>query len=1162
MSGDTLSSSNHNTNRTSTRPPFKQPPETLHAAELLDWHIEHNPDWIVAKHGQSQNDRTSNNSDNGDNNSNSGLREITYKELSRAIHSTARYFASSFNIDLDNGIYPTQKHTIAIIANVEPLQYYIVVWAMMRIGLVPFAISTNNSKEAIVHLIKTSGASAVLKSPPGSAPSLDATIDAARQDLLSQQQAPHKTDLLAWPGDHLLFNVPEQGFTPIKTFPPYNAKHRLIGVHSSGSTSFPKPVFARSESITWMTSLVSYGEFSIEGWSVMLSSLPPFHAFSLYWGALSTLGSGITIAVRQPTTPPTPITPQTILQDAATLQSDVFLSVPSLFRAWSRSQEALAVLKNFRICVSAGGPLDVEAAHVIKENGVPLVNLLAASEVGLMSQFPYIGQDPFTIKLHPLPRTILRPHGGDGDANNGDVFEIVIASKGHFHPLVTNDVIDGEPVYATSDLIQRLPRRSSDPTEEEFFTVVGRIDDQIMHSSGEKTNPGPLLTIIERSPVVQVCSYFGRGKPHPGLLVEPVAAHAVNDTKNDDALAEFRNKVWPHVEKANALAPSHSRIYKEMIVVASAGKPLPKTPKGSVRTGVAFKEYSEEIEEAYRRFDDVGTSSVQVPEQWDGASTKAYIRRVVDDVLVSKAFDGGDGGNNNDNNDDKDLFTFGGVNSLTSTKIRNVLNSTLPANTRLEPNFVYTHPTISELAKALSNARSGRAADATSDQKTSAVKACKSMLAKYTAGLRDVKRATAVAPSKSGKHGQVVLLTGSTGGLGAHLLDELLKDDSVDTVYALNRKASRGGGKSLQDRQRDAFSSRGIQQSTSHSKLRLLEADLTQQHFGLDPTHYSELASTVTLIIHNAWQLDFNLSLSSFEPHIKGGRALIDLALSSPLDRRPLIIFTSSIATTSNCKPSSSSSSAGQKVPEVPFDTFDPSIASGYSESKAVVEHLLRTASEETGVDTMTVRIGQLSGSRTNGCWATTDWFSLLVKGGQVLRCLPQSNGPDEVSWIPTDVAARVLLDLAAGKTQQSQSQSQSNAHSVFHLVHPHTASWSTLIRAIAKELDGNSNSTNTSSTQLLSYSTWLQKLESSQATKSPDRLPTLKLLDFFKASQQSHGNGNGADGGDDVEAMMIRRLDTTKAEAASETLRSAARLDAASAASWVAYWRSVGFLT
>lgn len=88
------------------------------------------------------------------------------------------------------------------------------------------------------------------------------------------------------------------------------------------------------------------------------------------------------------------------------------------------------------------------------------------------------------------------------------------------------------------------------------------------------------------------------------------------------------------------------------------------------------------------------------------------------------------------------------------------------------------------------------------------------------------------------------------------------------------------------------------------------------------------------MIIHNAWRLDFNLSLSSFEPNIQGTRNLIDFARSAPQSAAIRFLFTSSVA-----------SAQGWNQAEGPFPEeviTDPSVAvgSGYGESKYVAERV------------------------------------------------------------------------------------------------------------------------------------------------------------------------------------------------------------------------------
>ena len=55
---------------------------------------------------------------------------------------------------------------------------------------------------------------------------------------------------------------------------------------------------------------------------------------------------------------------------------------------------------------------------------------------------------------------------------------------------------------------------------------------------------------------------FGRGKFQNGVLVEPAAGSAL-DPGDVEQVAAFRNKIWPTIERVNAYAPQHSRIFKE-----------------------------------------------------------------------------------------------------------------------------------------------------------------------------------------------------------------------------------------------------------------------------------------------------------------------------------------------------------------------------------------------------------------------------------------------------------------------------------------------------------------------------------------------------------------------------------------------------------------------
>jgi hypothetical protein len=253
-------------------------------------------------------------------------------------------------------------------------------------------------------------------------------------------------------------------------------------------------------------------------------------------------------------------------------------------------------------------------------------------------------------------------------------------------------------------------------------------------------------------------------------------------------------------------------------------------------------------------------------------------------------------------------------------------------------NLVYSFPTISKLASYLEELVGGAMVN-TADTRALEVE---TLIAKYTwSGIAGRETFT---PNSS--ESNVVLLTGSTGNLGSQILASLLKDDRVVKIYAFNRPSNR----SLVDRHADTFIKRGLDTALlSSPKLVFVEGQSTKENLGLPLDRYEEVRSSdghnfpvvltpahhkirnsITHIIHNAWTLDFNTLLSSFEPHIRATHHLIDLAHSSP--RTPRFMFASSIA----------SAQGWDNSRPCPEDVLnDPSVAvGGYGQSKYVAEQV------------------------------------------------------------------------------------------------------------------------------------------------------------------------------------------------------------------------------
>lgn len=102
------------------------------------------------------------------------------------------------------------------------------------------------------------------------------------------------------------------------------------------------------------------------------------------------------------------------------------------------------------------------------------------------------------------------------------------------------------------------------------------------------------------------------------------------------------------------------------------------------------------------------------------------------------------------------------------------------------------------------------------------------MIAKYTVDLPIFTQ----HPFTEGRLDDVVvLLTGSTGSLGSHILAALLQEPKVKAVYTLDR------GLDPRKRLRSSFQRRGLPlEFLDLEKLHCLNWDMSKPDFGLDPS--------------------------------------------------------------------------------------------------------------------------------------------------------------------------------------------------------------------------------------------------------------------------------------------------------------------------------------
>ncbi|KAJ7827451.1 hypothetical protein B0H13DRAFT_2241007 [Mycena leptocephala] len=988
---------------------------------------------------------------------------ITHLEFGRAVSRAAHILRPNRN--------GSDSEVVAIIALSDTILYQTILVALITANLIPFPISPRNSPAAIVHLLRTTSCHRVIST------------------CITLEPLEGLSLLEVYP--NLGVEMPNCPFEPYRAPTNFPALDDVcLYLHSSGSTGLPKAIPQTHRALIEQSSFPAVTETRDGRLSPLgAMALPSFHTLGLYCQLLQPL-NGNPVVVYPPTAlspsalPMLP-SPSNILEHARKANCSTLMAIPALFNVWATSPDTIAYLKTLSIVFWAGGALPNQLGSFLHDSEIKLRGVYGATETGPICFLTALEGDEQEWEWYRFADQVRVRWVPQGDGT----FECQLMSWEN-HTWMVNNLPDAKG--------------------------VGRIDDVIVHTSGEKTVPAPIEDVVLADPLVAGAVVFGRDRDQAGILVELTADLAI-DVEDPTRFDELRNKIWPVIEKANTIAPAFSRIFKEMIIFTSLGKPLPRAAKGTVQRKPAIDLYSHEIDAVY------------------AAPVEIWLLQLANDLCEGVEI-----------SPEVDLFQQG-FDSLSATvfriRIMKALRSCKETNVHkaaesVTQNLVYSHPTISILSTYLEELVQGttKAAD---DPDT----LMHQMIVKYTSGF-----AQPVACTLGSENPMVVVLTGSTGNLGSQILVSLLQDERVAKVYALNRPSSSVG---LAQRHSAMFKDRGLDIALlASSKLVFVEGQLDRPDLGLSSiftTIFSVIRTSVTLYIHNAWQLDFNLTLASFEPHVIGTRYLVDLALYSPTS--PKFLFISSIAAMSfdpTLDPA--------KVPkELAYVTAG---ALGYGQSKFVVEQILK----KSGLRTTSLRIGQLFGGLLMGAWSTTDWIPILVKTSKTLGHLPLTDGL--VSWLDFETTAKAVVDTAFAPQEFTE------LSRVFTVVNPRPMPWNTVMTFIREALLVQCSV----ELQLVQFPEWYASLESVAAKHSYDRAdksivsklsasqrpkltrsqPGIKLLEFFSRL----ANVSSSQPEDDVSEYS-----TDETQVLSEALSMAKRVTKDNAAAWVKYWKSSGLL-
>ncbi|KAF8312105.1 acetyl-CoA synthetase-like protein [Clavulina sp. PMI_390] len=1035
------------------------------------------------------------------------------------------------------------RRVIAILAVTDTVIYQTLHLAIVRSGNIPFPISPRNSAEAIAHLLKATDCHDVVIN---GGPAILSLLHAARALIPNPESFPLEYIPLPSAAAFFphLFKGSSQSPPPHYPLPadPDDQEAIRLWIHSSGTTSLPKAIPATEQYVRFLINAPVIRDQSVHKLHAFMAA-PPFHILGMILQLWVPIANGVTILLwdlAPENTPPPVTTPENTIQAITKFECDATCVVPAFLVQWARNKESVQALAKLGRVITGSGPMPDEVGEYLVESGVKLTTAYGGTEFSVPCALDYnhlrTPREWAWTEFAPEFPVRMNPQG-DG------TFELQLLAKDYFRPMVINTETPDGPGYNTKDLFVPHPHKHG------LWKIVGRVDDQVTLATGEKINPNRIETAVLDSPLVMSAVVIGRGRNQAGLLIETVPGHQV-PPGDDKALAAFRNSIWPIVEAINGQSPTFARIFKETIIPSNPDKPFPRTPKGSVPSKKAEQLYTDEIEAMYSAIDEAkGSVTATLPESESQYALEMWLTQILEELMQSQV------------DPEKDLFDQG-ADSLTATFLRLRIASALresseaPTSERarsVDPNIVFTHPTIVSLARHLhtllnpnsySSTTDPNGSSATTQTADSHVREMTALVNKYATGFASSSSTIPITPSARATK-ETVLITGTTGSLGSYLLAQAIQDKNVQFIWAINRAEK--SGQSLPMRQHSSFEEKGLDTNLlHHEKLRLVEGNLSEPLLGLTEGLYRAIVNTTTVIIHNAWRLDFNLSLRSFESHIKGTRNLVDLSLESPQGASSILfVFISSIATLAN------SPSHGRAFPELPIDDPSISVGTGYGESKYVAEKILESAARETGLLTTSIRVGQLSGG-SNGFWSATDWLPNLLQSSVQLGCFP--NAQRLVSWVPLHKAATVVLDASLMRERRELHQTE-RPPQVLHLSHPRPTTWSEMMGSAAKALADDAGIT----LPIVPWSVWLAKLEVAAQSSDPQtiqRVPGIKLLSFYRSLNM---DGVSSKSSKSLQEAGTTALETKRMESLSSTLKYLSPLARSEPSRWIEYWRSKG---
>lgn len=261
-----------------------------------------------------------------------------------------------------------------------------------------------------------------------------------------------------------------------------------------------------------------------------------------------------------------------------------------------------------------------------------------------------------------------------------------------------------------------------------------------------------------------------------------------------------------------------------------------------------------------------------------------------------------------------------------------------------------------------------------------------------------------------------MLLIGSTGYLGAHVLDAFLQSNK-GIAYCLVREKD---GLDIKERLRGVlnFYFGNKYNELFNNRIKVVCGDIVKENLGLSEKDYSELKNNIDIVINSgALVKHFGIKKKFEEINVKGTQSVIDFCLNTK--KRLLHVSTISV---------SGNGEKEETVIETPENINDKkifkesdiyvgqNIKGVYSTTKFRAELLVLEAISSKGLDAQILRLGNITNRYSDGVFqmnADENAFAKRIKSFIEIGAFPKYMLKHSIELTPVDLAAKAIVKVA-----------------------------------------------------------------------------------------------------------------------------------------------------